>query len=64
MIRRSTQCEVSVLRPWEYEAAVNASFCNDLAKFTRHYIRQHLLHGPEPPKVYNETQVNDDIELE
>ena len=52
------------MRPWEYEAAVNASFCNDLAKFTRHYIRQHLLHGPEPPKVYNETQVNDDIKLE
>ena len=57
MIRRSTQCEVSVLRPHEYEAAVNATFCSDITKFTRHYIRKHLLPGPEPPRVYHETQV-------
>jgi hypothetical protein len=57
MIRRSTQCEVSVLRPHEYEAALNAAYCSDLSKFSRHYIKKHLFHGPEPPKAYNETQV-------
>ena len=57
LIRRTTHCEVSVLRPHEYSAALSATYCNDSAKYTRQFIRRNLIEGPEPPRSYDETQV-------